>query len=34
MTTESKELAKKAQGFTAKRVGNALLNNALIIIIQ
>ena len=32
MTTESKELAKKAQGFTAKRVGNALLNNALIII--
>ena len=32
MSTESKELAKKAQGFSAKRVGNALLNNALIII--
>ena len=32
MSTESKELAKKAQGFSARRVGNALLNNALIII--
>ena len=32
MSTQSKELARKARGFNAGRVGNALLNNALIII--
>ena len=32
MSNESKELAAKAKGLNAKQVGNALLNNALIII--
>lgn len=32
MSNESKALAAKAKGLTAKQVGNALLNNALIII--
>ena len=32
MTNESKQLAAKAKGIDAKQVGNALLNNALIII--
>ena len=32
MSKESKELAAKAQGWDAKRVGNLILNNALLII--
>ena len=32
MSNESKKLAEKAQGLTARKVGDALLNNALIII--
>lgn len=32
MSNESKQLAAKAKGIDAKQVGNALLNNALIII--
>ena len=32
MSNESKKLAEKAQGLTAQKVGDALLNNALIII--
>ena len=32
MSNESKHLAAKAKGIDAKQVGNALLNNALIII--
>ena len=32
MSNESKKLAEKAQGLTAQKVGDTLLNNALIII--